>query len=159
MTSPEQRLKEMGIELPAAPSPLGSYVPCVQSGNLIFLSGMLPLRQGNLIRTGRVGDALSLAEAQEEAKQAAINALSVLRGQIGSLDRVVRCVKVTGYVASAQDFTEQPKVLNAASDLLCGIFGDSGRHARVVVGVPVLPLNSPVEVEFIFQITEKVRAD
>ncbi len=159
MITPEDRLRELGIELPAAPSPLGSYVPCVQSGSLLFLSGMLPLRQGKLTRTGRVGEALSLAEAQEDAKQAAINALSILKGQIGNLARIVKCVKVTGYVASADDFMEQPKVLNAASDLLHDVFGDRGKHARVVVGVPVLPLNSPLEIEFIFEITEKAAAD
>lgn len=158
MIAPEDRLKEIGVELPAPPSPLGSYVPCVQSGNLLFLSGMLPLRQGRLTRTGRVGESLSLVEAQEDAKQAAINALSILKGQLGSLDRVVRCVKVTGYVASAPDFTEQPKVLNAASDFLRDIFGDQGKHARVVVGVPVLPLNSPLEIEFIFEIKEPAAA-
>ncbi len=152
MTSPEDKLKELGIELPAAPSPLGSYVPCVQTGNLLFLSGMLPLREGKLARTGRVGERLSLAEAQEDARQTAINALSILKNQVGSMERVARCVKVTGYVASAPDFTEQPKVLNAASDLLRDIFGDRGKHARVVVGVPVLPINSPIEIEFIFEI-------
>ncbi len=159
MVSPEDKLKEVGIELPTAPSPLGSYVPCVQSGSLLFLSGMLPLRQGKLTRTGRVGEALSLVEAQEDARQTAINAISILKGHLGNLGRVVRCVKVTGYVASAHDFTEQPKVLNAASDLLRDVFGDRGKHARVVVGVPVLPLNSPLEIEFIFEITEKAAAD
>ncbi len=159
MITPEDRLRELGIELPAAPSPLGSYVPCVQSGSLLFLSGMLPLRQGKLTRTGRVGEALSLAEAQEDAKQAAINALSVLKGRVGNLERVVKCVKVTGYVASAHDFTGQPQVLNAASDLLHDVFDDRGKHARVVVGVPVLPLNSPLEIEFIFEITEKAAVD
>lgn len=158
MISPEERLKELGVELPAAPSPLGSYVPCVQSGNLLFLSGTLPLREGRLTRTGRVGESLSLVEAQEDAKQAAINALSVLKGHIGSLERVVRCLKVTGYVASAPEFSEQPKVLNAASDFLGDVFGERGKHARVVVGVPVLPLGSPVEIEFIFEIADKVTA-
>jgi enamine deaminase RidA (YjgF/YER057c/UK114 family) len=156
--SPEERLKELGIELPAAPSPLGSYVPCVQSGNLLFLSGILPLREGKLTRTGRVGESLSLDEAQEEARQAAINAISVLKGHVGSLERVVRCLKVTGYVASVSGFAEQPKVLNAASDFLGELFGERGKHARVVVGVPVLPLNSPVEIEFIFEIADKVTA-
>ncbi len=159
MNSPEDKLKELGIELPAAPAPLGSYVPCMQSGNLLFLSGMLPLRQGKLTRTGRVGEALSLDEAREDSRQAAINALSILKGHLGSLDRVARCVKVTGYVASAQDFTDQPKVLNAASDLLRDIFGDRGKHARVVIGVPVLPLDSPIEIEFIFELTGKTSSD
>lgn len=149
---PEEKLRELGIELPEAPTPIGSYVPCVQSGNLIFVSGILPLREGKLTRTGRVGENISLDEAREDAKTAALNALSVLKANIGSLDKVKRCVKITGYVASAPDFTEQPKVLNAASDLIFEIFGDKGRHARVAVGVNVLPLNSPVEIDFIFEV-------
>jgi len=151
--SPEERLKKLGIELPEAPAPLGSYVPCVQTGNLIFLSGILPLREGKLTRTGRIGESISLREAQGEAKQIVINALSILKSQIGSLDKVRRCVKINGYVASAHDFTEQPKVLNAASDFLFEIFGEAGKHARAAVGVDVLPLNSPLEIEFIFEIS------
>lgn len=154
MISPEERLKELGIELSAAPAPLGSYVPCVQAGNLLFLSGMLPLREGKLARTGRVGESLSLNEAQEDAKQAAINALSILKAHLGSIDRVVRCIKLVGYIASVPDFTQQPAVLNAASDLLRDIFGENGRHARAAVGVSVLPLNSPVEIEFIFEVAD-----
>jgi len=150
--SPEDKLKELGIELPEAPKPLGSYVPCVQTGNLIFLSGILPLRNGKLIRTGKVGESLSLDEAREDARTAAINALSILKAHIGSLHKVKRCIKITGHVASAPDFTEQPKVLNAVSDLLFEIFGETGRHARAAVGVNVLPLNSPVEIEFIFEV-------
>lgn len=156
MISPEERLKELGIDLPAAPSPLGSYVPCVSTGNLLFMSGMLPLRGGKLLRTGRVGESVSLNEAQEDARQAVINALSILKAHIGNLYRVTRCVKLNGYVASAPDFTDQPKVLNAASDLLCDIFGELGKHARAAVGVPVLPLNSPIEIDFIFEVREKV---
>lgn len=154
MISPEERLKELGIELAAAPAPLGSYVPCVQAGNLLFLSGMLPLREGKLARTGRVGESLSLNEAQEDARQAAINALSILKAHLGSINRVVRCIKLVGYIASAHDFTQQPAVLNAASDLLRDIFGENGRHARAAVGVSVLPLNSPVEIEFIFEVAD-----
>lgn len=150
--SPEEKLKELGIELPEAPAPLGSYVPVVKTGNLLFLSGMLPMVKGRLSRQGRVGDSISVDEAKEDARQAAINALSVLRSQIGSLDNVRRCIKITGYIASAPDFTEQPKVLNAASDLMYDIFGEAGRHARAAVGVNVLPMNSPVEIEFIFEV-------
>ena len=151
--TPEDKLKELGIELPEAPKPLGAYVPCVQTGNIVFLSGILPLREGKLLRTGRVGESLSVDEAREDARTAAINALAVLKTQIGSLSRVKRCIKITGYVASASDFTEQPKVLNAASDLIFDIFGDAGRHSRSAVGVAVLPLNSPLEIEFIFEIS------
>ena len=150
--SPEDKIKELGIKLSEALKPLGSYVPCVQAGNLLFLSGILPLRNGKLMRTGRVGESVSLDEAREDAKTAAVNALSVLKANIGSLDKVKRCIKITGYVASAPDFTEQPKVLNAASDLMFEIFGEKGRHARAAVGVNVLPLNSPLEIEFIFEV-------
>jgi enamine deaminase RidA (YjgF/YER057c/UK114 family) len=150
--SPEDKLKKLGIELPEAPSPLGSYIPIVRTGNLLFLSGVLPLRNGKLMRTGRVGESVSLDEARDDARTAAINALSVLKANIGSLNKVKRCVKITGYVASAPDFTEQPKVLNAASDLMFEIFGEAGRHARAAIGVNVLPLNSPVEIEFIFEV-------
>jgi enamine deaminase RidA (YjgF/YER057c/UK114 family) len=113
---------------------------------------MLPLREGRLLRTGRLGEGVSLEDAQEDARQTVRNALSIVRAHLGSLDKVMRCVKVGGYVASAPDFTDQPKVLNAASDLLRDIFGDRGKHARIAVGVGVLPLNSPLEVDFIFEI-------
>jgi len=150
--SPEEKLKQLGIELPEAPSPLGSYIPIVRTGNLVFLSGILPLIKGKLLRQGRVGEDISLDEARDDARTAAINALSVLKANIGNLNKVKRCVKITGYVASAPDFTEQPKVLNAASDLMFEIFGEAGRHARATIGVNVLPLNSPVEIEFIFEV-------
>ena len=150
--SAEERLKTLGIELPEALLPLGSYVPAVKTGNLIFLSGILPLVHGKLLRQGKVGDDISVDDAREDARAATINALSVLKAETGSLDRVKRCVKITGYIASAPDFTEQPKVLNAASDLIREIWGESGRHARAAIGVTVLPLNSPVEIEFIFEV-------
>jgi len=150
--SPEERLKKLGIELPEAPAPIGSYVPVVRTGNLVFFSGILPLKEGNLTRHGRVGENISLDEAREDARTATVNALSILKANIGSLDKVKRCIKITGYVASAPDFIEQPKVLNAASDLLFEIFGENGRHARAAVGVNVLPLNSPLEIEFIFEV-------
>jgi enamine deaminase RidA (YjgF/YER057c/UK114 family) len=152
--SPEQKLKEMGIVLPAAPAALGAYVPCVQTGNLLFLSGQLPLRDGKLAHTGRLGESVSVSDAQEDARQAVMNALSNVKAFLGDLARVTRCVKLGGYVASAPDFIEQPKVLNAASELLRDIFGDRGKHARIAVGVPVLPLNSPLEIDFIFEVKE-----
>src|SRR4030042_2039760 len=151
--SPEDKLKQLGVQLPEVPTPLGSYVPCVQTGNLVFLSGILPLREGKLTRTGRVGENIRLDEAKEDAKTAVLNALPVLKVNIGSLDKVKRCIKITGYVASEPDFTEQPKVLNAASDLLFEIFGEKGRHVRSAIGVNVLPLNSPLEIEFIFEVS------
>jgi len=152
MNPPEERVKELKITIAGAPAPLGSYVPCVQTGNLLFLSGMLPLREGKLTRTGRVGESVSLNEAQEDARQAVINALSNLKAYLGSLNKVARCVKLNGYVSSAPDFIDQPKVLNAASDLLRDVFGEQGKHARAAVGVSVLPLNSPIEIDFIFEV-------
>jgi enamine deaminase RidA (YjgF/YER057c/UK114 family) len=151
MTS-EDKLKEMGITLPELPKPLGSYVPFVRTGNLIFISGMLPLKDGKLLYTGRVGEAVSPEEAAEAARTAAVNGLAVLRSAIGSLSQVKRCVKISGFVASARDFTGQPKVINGASDLLYEVFGDEGKHARAAVGVHILPMDSPVEIEFIFEV-------
>jgi enamine deaminase RidA (YjgF/YER057c/UK114 family) len=148
----ESRAKELGLSLSDMPKPLGSYVPCVQSGNLLFLSGVLPLKEGKLTVTGRVGKDLSLEEAQSGARQVVVNALSVVRSFLGTLDRVEQCIKLSGFVASADDFFSQPAVLNAASDLLHEIFGEKGRHARAAIGVQVLPLNSPVEIDFIFEV-------
>lgn len=153
MIYPEDRLIELGITLPDAPQPLGSYVPAVISGNLIFLSGMLPLVDGKLLRQGKVGDQISADDAREDARRIVLNALAVLRFHIGSLNTVKRCVKMTGYIASSPDFTEQPKILNAASDLIYDIFGEMGKHARAAVGVTVLPLNAPIEIEFIFEVS------
>ncbi|MDP2276645.1 MAG: RidA family protein [Nitrospirota bacterium] len=153
MMTPEERLKQLGIELPEAPKPLGSYVPLVRTGNLVFLSGMLPLVEGKLSREGRVGEKVTVDEAREDARTAAINALAILKSHLGTLNKIRRCVKITGYVSSAPDFTEQPNVLNAASDFMLEIFGEVGKHARAAVGVNVLPLNSPVELEFIFEVS------
>ncbi|HXW69076.1 MAG TPA: RidA family protein [Dissulfurispiraceae bacterium] len=150
--TPEEKLRSIGLGLSEAPRPLGSYVPCVLTGNLLFLSGMLPLRDGKLTRTGKVGESVSLADAQEDARQVVINAFAVIKNHSGSLDRIRQCIKINGYVASSSDFTEQPKVLNAASDLLFEILGEAGRHARAAVGVSVLPLNAPVEIDFIFEL-------
>lgn len=152
--TPEEKLKERGIELPEMPQPLGSYVPFVRTGNLIYLSGMLPLRNGRLTRTGSVGESVSLDEAVYDARTATLNAIAVLKSAIGRLDNVKRCVKITGFVSSAEGFTDQPKVLNGASDLIFEVFGEAGRHARAAVGVNILPMNSPVEIEFIFEIFE-----
>jgi enamine deaminase RidA (YjgF/YER057c/UK114 family) len=151
--TPEDKLKMLGIVLPEAPQPLGSYVPVMRSGNLVFLSGILPLVEGKLLRRGRLGEQITIDDARDDAKRAVMNALAILRSHVGSLNTVKRCIKITGYVASSPDFTEQPKVLNAASDLLYDIFGEAGRHARAAIGVTVLPLNSPVEIEFIFEVS------
>jgi enamine deaminase RidA (YjgF/YER057c/UK114 family) len=151
---PEEKIKTLGIVLPDMPRPLGSYVPFVKTGNLIYLSGMLPLKDGKLLKTGRLGESVSLEEAVLCARTAAINALAVLKSAAGSLDMIKQCVKITGFIASAPDFTDQPKVLNGASDLMSEVFGEAGRHARAAVGVNILPMNSPVEVEFIFEVRE-----
>ncbi len=153
MISPEEKLKSLGIELPVAPEPLGSYIPFIRTGNLVFLSGLLPLKHGRLLRNGKVGKEVRPEEAMEDAKIIVINALAILKSHLGNLDNVKRCVKITGYIASSENFTEQPKILNAASNLLYEIFGEKGKHARVAIGVNVLPLNSPVEIEFIFEVS------
>ena len=153
MMTIEEKLRDLGIELPEPAAPLGSYVPALTTGNLVFISGILPMLDGGLFRSGKVDSEVSLAEAQQCAKYTAINALAILKTQTGTLDRVRRCIKLTGYIASSSDFFEQPKVLNAASDLLSALFGQSGRHVRSAVGVNVLPLNAPVEIEFLFETT------
>lgn len=150
----EAKLKELGIELPKAATPLGSYVAAVRTGNLVYLSGQLPLVDGKLARTGKVGAELTAEEAATLARICAINALAALKAYIGSLDNVTRCVKLTGFVACTPDFTAQPKVINGASDLIAEVFGDIGRHSRAAVGAPVLPMNSPVEIEFIFEVRD-----
>ena len=153
--TPEEKLKELSIELPGIPKPLGSYVPFVKTGSLIYLSGMLPLKDGKLLTTGRLGESVSIEDAGLWARNAAKKALGILKSAAGSLDMIKQCVKITGFIASASDFTDQPKVLNGASDLMFEVFGEAGRHARAAVGVNILPMNSPVEVEFIFEVREK----
>ncbi len=150
--TPEDALRSLGITLPEVPPPLGSYVPAVTTGTLVFLSGMLPLVGGKLLRQGQVGHHVTVDDAREDARRAVINALAVLRSYAGSLNAVKKCVKITGYVASSPEFTDQPKVLNAASDLLHDIFGEAGRHARAAIGVAALPLNASVEIDFIFEV-------
>jgi enamine deaminase RidA (YjgF/YER057c/UK114 family) len=152
--TPEEKLKELRIELSDIPRPLGSYVPFVRTGNLVYISGMLPLVSGKLVKTGIVGESVAIDEAVQDARIATINALSVLKSATGSLNNVAGCIKITGFIASSPGFTEQPKVLNGASDLIFEIFGEAGRHARAAVGVNVLPMGSPVEIEFIFEVLE-----
>ncbi|MEE9594359.1 MAG: RidA family protein [Candidatus Hydrothermarchaeales archaeon] len=149
----EAKLKDLGIDLPLPPEPLGAYVPCVRVGELLFLSGVLPLVEGELIATGKVGGELSIEEGQKAARQTALNALSIARKNLETLDKVTRVVKVVGYVASAEGFNNQPAVVNGASDLFVEVFGERGRHARVATGVNELPMNSPIELEVIFRIS------
>ncbi len=144
-----QRMEELGFTLPAVVPPVASYVPAVSTGRLVFTSGQLPMVDGAMPRTGKVGAEVSADEATADARQCALNALAAIEAEIGSLDRITRIVKVVGFVASAEGFHGQPGVINGASNLLGEIFGDAGRHARSAVGVAELPLGAPVEVEVI----------
>ena len=145
----QEKLRELGIELAEEAPALGSYVPATVSGNLIFVSGQLPLESGKLSFTGKVGFDLTVAQGYEAARLAAINGLSVISHTLEDLRQLSRIVKVTGYVASAPGFTEQHKVVNGASEFFSDILSENGRHARVAVGVPSLPMDSPVEIEII----------
>ena len=149
---PENRLKELGIILPEAPRPIGFYVPAVRAGDLLFLSGMLPIREGKLLYKGKVGKDIKVEEAQEAARATLINALSVVRAELGDLNKVKRVVRLSGYVASATGFNQQPAVLNAASEILAKVFGDEGLHSRIAIGVSELPMDSPIEIELIVQV-------
>jgi enamine deaminase RidA (YjgF/YER057c/UK114 family) len=152
--SAEERLKELGIELPLPGTPAGLYAPCVQVGPLVFVSGQIPLRDGAPIRHGKLGDSVSVDEGATLARQCAIQALAIIREHVGSLDHVRRVVRVGGFVASGKDFIEHPRVINGASQLLIDVFGEeSGRHARIAVGLAELPLGVPVEVEFLFEVS------
>jgi len=145
----EARLAELGLTLPAVAAPVAAYVPAVVTGNHVFTSGQLPFIDGKLTGTGKVGAEVSAEDAKKLAAVCAINALAALKSVIGDLDRVTRIVKVVGFVASDPSFTGQPGVINGASELLGEVFGEVGVHARSAVGVSVLPLDSPVEVELI----------
>jgi len=149
---PDDRLKALGLELPPAPKPVGSYVPAVRTGNLLFVSGQLPMRDGKLVATGKVGAEVTLDEARACARQAALNALAVAAAEAGGLASIVRVVRLTGHVASAAGFTGQAKVMDAASDLVAEIFGDAGRHSRAALGAAELPLGAPVELEMIVEV-------
>ncbi|NVM93534.1 RidA family protein [Arthrobacter wenxiniae] len=145
----EARLAELGLALPAVAAPVAAYVPAVVSGNYVYTSGQLPFVDGKLTSTGKVGAGVSAEDAKKLAATSAINAIAALKSVIGDLDRVIRIVKVVGFVASDPSFTGQPGVINGASELLGEVFGAAGVHARSAVGVAVLPLDSPVEVELI----------
>jgi enamine deaminase RidA (YjgF/YER057c/UK114 family) len=148
----ESRLKELGIALPTAPKPVANYIPAVRAGELLFTSGVLPMKEGKLAFEGKLGKELTVERGQEAARLAVLNALSVVKQELGSLDKVARIVRLTGHVASAPGFVQQPGVLNGASDLLVAIFGEAGRHTRAALGAAELPLNSPIELELIVQV-------
>lgn len=151
-SGPEQRLVALGLEVPEVVPPVAAYLPAAAAGSLVFTAGQLPLRSGELIATGVVGQGVTPDEATMCAQQCALNAIAAVKAEIGTLDRVRRVVKMVVFVASAPDFTGQPQVANGASELLVDVFGDAGRHARSAVGVAVLPLGAPVEVELVVEV-------
>ena len=150
-----QRLSELGVDLPEVVPPVAAYVPAKQHGDLVYTAGQLPFVSGALPATGKVGDGHGLvpaSDAQTYARQCALNAIAAAAAAVGGVDNLTGVLKVTGFVASVPEFTGQPGVINGASEFLGEVFGDSGRHARSAVGVPVLPLDSPVEVEVVFTV-------
>lgn len=149
----DQRLHDLGITLPVAAAPVANYVPFVRTGNLLFVSGQLPLDNGFLSVMGKLGDTVSVEDGAKAARLCAINLLAQARAACGDLDKV-RVIRLTAFVASTANFTDQPKVVNGASDLLVQVLGDRGRHARVAVSAPSLPLNAAVEIDAIFEITD-----
>ena len=150
--TPYERLAELGLTLPAVSRPLAAYLPAVRSGSLVWTSGQLPIVDGALVATGKVGAEVDLAQASEMARLCALNALAAIAAEVGDLAAVRRIVKVVGYVASAPSFTGLPHVVNGASELLAEVFGAAGAHARSSVGVAVLPLDAPVEIEVVAEV-------
>ena len=154
----EDRLRDLGYELPAVPQPAGSYVPAtLATGTLLFTAGHLPFKEGRLAYTGKVGAGISVEDAKGAARLCALNALAAVKAELGTLENVGRVVKVTGYVASAAGFNAQPEVMNGASDLLGRLFGEKGLHSRTAVGVAELPLDAPVEVELTIELADTQR--
>ena len=151
MSKLDDRLAELGVHVPATSKPVAAYVPAVATGNLVYTSGQLPMVDGALAMTGKVGAEVSADDAKALARTCVLNGLAAARTVIGSLDRITRVVKVVGFVASDPSFSGQPGVINGASELLGEIFGEAGSHARSAVGVAVLPLDAPVEIEFVFE--------
>lgn len=154
MPTPEERLAELGLAVPEVAAPVAAYVPAVRSGAHVFTSGQLPMRGGELMAVGKVGGEVTAEEAYACAQQCVLNAIAAVRAEVGELARVRRVVKVVAFIASTPDFTGQPGVANGASELLGKVFGEAGVHARSAVGVPVLPLDAPVEVELIVEIDD-----
>jgi enamine deaminase RidA (YjgF/YER057c/UK114 family) len=152
MPTPEERLEQLGVSLPSPAVPVAAYVPCVRTGNLVFVSGQVPVVDGKPTHLGRLGEGVGLQDGRAAARTCAINVIAALKVELGELSRVRRVVKLTGFVASTPDFTDQPKVANGASELFGEVFGDAGRHARAAVGVAALPLGVPVEVEAIVEV-------
>ncbi len=153
MASNSERLAELGISLPTVAAPVAAYVPAIQTGNQVWTSGQLPFVDGQLPATGKVGAEVSAEDAEKLAREAALNALAAIDALVG-IDKVTRVLKIVGFVASAENFSGQPGVINGASNLMGEVFGEAGAHARSAVGVAELPLNSPVEVEVIVEIAQ-----
>jgi enamine deaminase RidA (YjgF/YER057c/UK114 family) len=152
MTTPEERLAELGLTLPELAAPVAAYIPAVRTGSYVYVSGQLPWADGKLPATGKVGAGVTAEDASVYARQCALNALAAIKSVVGDLSAVVRVVKVVGFVASTPWFSEQPTVINGASELFVDVFGEAGRHARSAVGVIALPLDTPVELEVIVEI-------
>lgn len=152
MTSPEERLAQLGLTVPDVVPPVATYVPAVRTGSLVFTAGQLPMKDGSLLATGKVGDAVTAEEAAACAQQCALNAIAAIKAEVGDIGAIKRVVKAVVFVASTPDFTGQPAVANGASELLGAVFGEAGVHARSAVGVPVLPLDAPVEVELVVEV-------
>ena len=152
MSKIESQLGKIGLKLPEIPKPVAAYVPAKQSGKLVFTAGQLPIVNGELISKGILGQDVEVEEANKAAQVCTLNALAAIKGVIGDLDRIKQIVRVVGYVASIPTFTQQPAVVNGASELLLKIFGDSGKHARSAVGMAVLPMNASVEIELTVEI-------
>jgi len=149
----EEKLTTLGINLPIPPTPAGSYIPAIKTGNLLFISGQIPMEEGKVIFTGKVTDE-NIETAQKSAKMCAINLLAQIKRELGSLDKVTKIVRLSGFINSDAEFYQHPKVINAASDLFFEIFGDKGKHSRIAVGVACLPLNSMTEIDAVIEFSE-----
>ncbi|MGH1521896.1 MAG: RidA family protein [Nitrosopumilus sp.] len=149
----EEKLESLGIKLPDPPTPAGSYVPVIKTGNILFISGQIPMENGKVVFTGKVSDE-NIETAQKSAKMCAVNILAQIKRETGSLDKVTKIIKLSGFVNSVSEFSQQPKVINPASDLFFELFGEKGKHARVAVGVSSLPLESMTEIDAIVEVSE-----
>ena len=149
----EEKLKQLGINLPEAPTPAGAYIPAVKTGNLLFISGQIPMEEGKVVFTGKVSND-NIETAQKSARMCAINLLAQIKRETGSLDKVSRIVRLSGFVNSNPDFAQQPKVINPASDLFFEVFGEKGKHSRTAVGVASLPLDSMTEIDAVVEVSE-----
>ena len=152
MATPEERVEALGLAIPEVPKPVAAYVPAIRTGNYVYTSGQLPMRDGQLIMSGKIGGAVSAEDGAACAQRCALNAIAAVKSVVGDLSSVVRVVRVVAFIASTPDFTGQPAVANGASELIGKVFGDAGQHARSAVGVPVLPLDAPVEVEMVVEV-------